>query len=645
MADGFLAVDKGWRITFANPAAERILEFSQDELLGRMLWEVPTAKVTPKMEAMFRLAAREHQAASFDIMLGGTGRMYQMRLVPCPDGCTLYLTDVTNTRRLEVEAEKTQRTAHERASRIARLNAELAKATTSQDVIDAVTRGILAPFGAMRLSVQVIEGDRLRRLGVPDSEGSQPRQAGAPEWDALESGRPHFFPSRADRVRHGYAPTLCQSTKEQAWAYLPLTSAGETFGICTVAFPTPRRLTDDEQALLNTTCSLFAQALDRARLYDAEHARSRTLQRSLLPRELPTLPSCTPAARYVPAGDGMDVGGDWYDVIPLSSGQVALVIGDVMGHGLAQVATMGRLRTAVHTLSDLELPPDEIITHLNDIVVEMGNDSYATCAYVVYDSASQSCSMAIAGHPPPALVHADGTVRFLPSPGDPPLGVAKMPFERVGFSSPGESVLVLYTDGLVESSTLDIDEGLSNLGDHLHEAFRTQEPASPERLCEILMSGLLPQKGRAVDDAALLVTQLHALPSENIASWPLDDSPTAAGEARSYVRGQLVEWGLNDLVPTTELLVSELVGNVVRHARGPMSLRLLLSDGLVCEVSDASPAMPRIRRSADTDEGGRGLQLITALTHRWGARYTQNGKCIWTEQLLDGGGGVTGAGW
>ncbi|MFD9002990.1 SpoIIE family protein phosphatase [Streptomyces sp. NPDC059582] len=644
MSDGFLAVDDDWHVTFANLAAERILGLSEEELFGRVLWELPTTRPAPRLEEQFRTAAREEGPASFDSMLWGSDRLYQVRLVPGPDGRTLYFTDVTETRRLEVEAERSERTASERAVRVAELNAELAKATTSQDVVDAVARRVLSPFGASGLLVRVIEGNRLQNVGaVGHARQFRPaldnrtRVPGDPEWDTITSGTPLFFSSQAEKSKHVPDELLLpEAADEQAWAYLPLTASGRTFGVCMVAFDHPRHLTDDERALLSTISALFAQALERARLYDFEHTRSRALQSSLLPRGLPTLPACTTAARYLPAGQGMDVGGDWYDVIPLSGGQVALVVGDVVGHGLPEAATMGRLRTAVHTLADLELPPDEIMSHLNDIVSGMGEESYVTCIYALYDSTSQVCSMARAGHPPPALVHPDGSVHFPYTSADPPLGVTKMPFEKVEVPVPDGSLLVLYTDGLVESSTREIDAGMTTLARLLGTAHDDGATADLEQLCDRLIDGLLPVDQLTADDSALLVAQLHALPAERIASWPLPDAAPAAGQARRHVREQLAAWDLPDLIPTTELLASELVGNVVRHARGPVRLRLLHSTKLICEVFDASPAMPRIRRSADTDEGGRGLQLITALTQHWGARYTPDGKCIWTEQSLNG---------
>ncbi|MEW1827190.1 SpoIIE family protein phosphatase [Streptomyces sp. NPDC088196] len=644
MSDGFLAVDDEWRITFANLEAERTLGLSEEELFGRLLWELPTVRNVPGLEDRCRKAAAEETPVGFDAQLEGTGRRHHLRLVPGPDGVTLYLTDVTEKRQHEEERRASELSAARRAVRMGELTAALAKATTSQDVVAAVARRVLPPFAAAGLLVQAIEGDRLHTVGAdgyPDAflatVDRRVRTPGEPGWDVIASGLPLFLSSVEEYATH--YPELAarpERAGKEAWAFLPLTASGHTFGVCVVAFDRARRLTDEERTLLTTISALVAQALERARLYDAEHTRSRELQRSLLPRALPELPACTAAARYLPAGQGMDVGGDWYDIIPLSGGQVALVVGDVMGHGLPEAATMGRLRTALHTLADLELPPDEIMSHLNELVAGMGEESYVTCLYALYDSTTQICSIAGAGHPPPAVVHPDGTVHFPELSADPPLGAAEPPFETVELKVPEGSLLVLYTDGLVESSKREMDEGMADLARLLSAAHRTESGAEAdlEDLCDTLTAGLLPAEHSTADDAALLVARLHALTSDKIASWPLPQDPRAAGQARRHVREQLRTWGLEDLTPTTELLASELVGNVVRHAKGPVSLRLLHGAELICEVFDGSLTMPRIRRATETDEGGRGLQLVTALSQRWGTRYTPTGKCIWTEQTL-----------
>ncbi|MEU4169184.1 SpoIIE family protein phosphatase [Streptomyces sp. NPDC026665] len=640
MSDAFLSVDDDWRITFANLEAERILGPSGEQLLGRDLWDLPALRDLPDLEERCRRGAAQATAGAFDITLADTGRRYDLRTVPVPGGLTVYFTDVTDRRRREAEQVAAVRAAAERASRTAELTSQLAAATTSADVVSAVAQRVLPPFGAQGMLVLVLEGRKLVHIGsvgytdaflrqMHGEDGRDLEDAG-PAGEAILTGEPRFYSSREEWVTAFPDADRLPPTGKDAWAFLPLTASGHTFGVCVIAFDTERHLTSEERTLLITISALVAHALERARLYEAELTRSEELQQALLPRGLPTVPEATAAARYLPAGQSLDVGGDWYDLIPLSAGQVALVVGDVMGHGLSEAATMGRLRTALHTLAALELPPDEIMGHLNDIVGGLGDHAYATCLFALYDSTDGSCTVVRAGHPPPLVVRPDGSTFFPEIAVNPPLGAAFPPFETTELELPPESLLVLYTDGLVESPRREIDEGMAQLAGLLGG-----EAGAPdlEDLCDTVVEGLLPG-GPSADDAALLIARLHHVADRQVASWALPEGPEAAGEARRHVREQLALWDLDDLVMTTELLASELVGNVIRHASGPIGLRLLCSGTLVCEVSDASLTMPRIRRATDTDEGGRGLQLVNALCERWGSRYTPEGKAIWTEQAL-----------
>jgi len=638
MSDGFLTLDHQWRITFLNEESERVLGSGQ-ELIGRLVWDLTALRI-PGLRALCEEAVARSAPTGLDILAPGTRRWCHLRLVPLPDGLAFFFTDIHEKRMRESEREAAARAQADRAARIGELTAALAKAISSQGVVDAVARHVLPPFGAAGLMMQVIEDERTRvvgSVGYPqefiDRIDNLPVSGRTAVTDALFTRTPQFFSSpREYAARYPALADQPAAGGKQAWAFLPLIASDHPVGVCVISFGQPRRFTGEERTLLVAISGLVAHALERARLFDAEHIRAQELQRGLLPRALPPLPACTSAARYLPAQQGMDVGGDWYDIIPLSGDRVALVIGDVMGHGLPEAATMGRLRTAVHTLADLELPPDEILAHLNDIVSELGDDSYATCLYGVYDPTTGVCAFGSAGHPPPAVVHPDGTVAFPEMASDPPLGAADPPFESVALTLPEDSLLVLYTDGLIESASRDIDAGMALLA----QLLGGDQVVDLDLLCEKLTAGLLPAQQQSADDAALLVVRVHRLPPDSVAAWPLTAEPQAAGEARKLVRQQLAVWGLDDLAMTTELLVSELVGNVVRHAKGPVLLRLLRSRTLICEVSDGSLTTPRIRRASETDEGGRGLQLVAALSQRWGARYTPTGKCIWTEQALTG---------
>lgn len=649
MSDGFVVLDGESRIMYANAEAERLFR-SPGGLSGRVLGEAVPETDALGLAGRLRETAAAGVPAGFDVRWPGTRRSYHLRLVPVPAGVTVYIADVTEQRMREEARAAAVRAAAVRAARIAELTATLAQALTVRDVVDAVAARVLASFGATALIVQARDGDRLRTVGTVGYSREALDSLGTPRLpEGPTPGKPfaaHTFVASGDELAAlGRSAGFRDCGRLNAWAFLPLIASGHAVGSCVIAWDRPRRFSGEERALLTALSGLVAQALERARLYDLAHTRAHELQRGLLPRVLPSLSAVAAAARYLPAGDDAEVGGDWYDVIRLSSDRVAIVIGDVMGHGLSEAATMGRLRTAIRTLADLDIPPSELLAHLNDLVSGLGDDFYATCLYAVYDPTTRICTFARAGHPPPAIVAPDGTVTFPDLASAPPLGAATPPFDTVDMGLPDGSILVLYTDGLVAATGLDIDDGRARLAGVLTAAVAPPMPAAAgddggaacaglEDLCDALTAALVPARRRGSDDAALLVARTHGLASQDIASWPLPDSAIAAGQARDYVRGQLGKWGLDELVMTTELLVSELVGNVVRHARGPVRLRLLRGTALTCEVSDGSQSTPRIRRAAETDEGGRGLQLVAAMSHRWGARPTATGKCIWTEQLL-----------
>ncbi|MFJ5156777.1 SpoIIE family protein phosphatase, partial [Streptomyces sp. NPDC088353] len=572
----------------------------------------------------------------------------------------LTAADVTESRARAAERAAAERAAAERIARVTELTTALAQALTMRDVVAAIAAWVLPPFNASGLVIQIIEGRVIRVAGsVGYSRAFLDKIDGtavttvSPVSEVYHSGKPAFIGSAEEYVaRYPLMSGLPSAAGKAAWAFLPLIVSGRCIGCCVISFAESRLLNGEEQTLLTALSGLMAQAIERARLYDTEHTRAKELQRGLLPRALPSLRFVDTAARYLPASEGIDVGGDWYDVIPLSGARVALVVGDVMGHGLPEAATMGRLRTAVRTLADLEFPPAELLNRLNDLVNDLGENFYATCLYAVYDPVSATCTFACAGHPPPAIVRPGQPVKFSDCSPDPPLGAARPPFETSEIDLPEGSLLVLYTDGLVDAATGDIDDGMNDLARVLSSAVLGSglQPSagtarrgggrtgcgneSLARLCDDVLAGVLPDRQLTDDDVALLIARMHAVNPEDVAAWPLSDGPIAAGEAREHVRDQLARWDVDALTMAAELLVSELVGNAVRHAKGPIGLRLLRGERLICEVSDSSLTTPRIRHASETDEGGRGLQLVAALSDRWGARYTSAGKCIWTEQQM-----------
>ncbi|MYW19300.1 SpoIIE family protein phosphatase, partial [Streptomyces sp. SID2955] len=328
-------------------------------------------------------------------------------------------------------------------------------------------------------------------------------------------------------------------------------------------------------------------------------------------------------------------GGDWFDVIPLSGGRVGLVVGDVVGHGIQSSATMGRLRTAVRTLADVDLPPDELLTHLDDLVTHLAGDGSgeeiaelgATCLYAVYDPISRRLSLAAAGHPPPAVILPDGTAELVPMTAGPPLGVGGLPFEATERELPEGSVVALFTDGLIDYR----DQDLDGAADELLRAFRA--PAgSLDTLCDNVLNAVLPDPPG--DDVALLLARTRALGADRVATWDVPPDPAEVAVVRQAATEQLAAWGLAEASFVTELVVSELVTNAIRYGEAPIQLRLIRDRALICEVADASSTSPHLRRAHAYDEGGRGLLLVAQLTQRWGSRQTAAGKTIWAEQPL-----------
>ncbi|SHH30559.1 ATP-binding SpoIIE family protein phosphatase [Streptomyces sp. 3214.6] len=421
----------------------------------------------------------------------------------------------------------------------------------------------------------------------------------------------------------------------------PLRARGVTLGLAVFCrHRTPEPFDQEDLRLAEELADRAAVYVDNARRYTRERRIALALQGHLLPHGGPCPAAVEVASRYLPADPDSGIGGDWFDVIPLSGARVALVVGDVVGRGIQASATMGRLSTAVRTLADVDLSPDELLTQLDDLVLRMdreetpegtaqtadetGGEVGATCLYAVYDPISRRCSMARAGHPVPALATPDGAVKFLDIPAGPPLGLGGLPFEVAEFDVPEGSVLAFYTDGLVEGIDRDMDTGRTVLRDVLARTDR-----SLEGMCDRALDSLLP--GRRTDDAALLLARTNSLGVEKVATWELVSDPALVGHARELARDRLTDWHLEDAAFIAELVVSELVTNSIRYGHPPVYLRLIRDTTLICEVSDASSTAPHLRRARMFDEGGRGLLIVAQLAERWGCRHTRTGKTIWAE--------------
>jgi serine phosphatase RsbU (regulator of sigma subunit)/anti-sigma regulatory factor (Ser/Thr protein kinase) len=488
-----------------------------------------------------------------------------------------------------------------------------------------------------RLAVAYDDGDPSWDAAFPTGEILR-YPPGTPYTEAMATGRPVRLKLGNDQAAQIATSWLrrpvARLLANKSMLLLPLAARDVTLGFLVCTRREAHRSFDAYDTEIGLEfASRAAIFIDNARRYSRERATAVTLQRSLLPTGLSAPSSVEVRHRYLPGSKLIEVGGDWYESIALPGARVALVVGDVAGHGVRAAVTMGRLRTAIHTLAMLELSPAETLQQLNELMGDLGarEPHFATCVYAVYDAVSGMMEVASAGHLPPLLVSPDGGNKFIQITPSPPLGIGSGSVQSTFVQVADGSLLVLYTDGLVENRTQDIDVGLRLLSG----IFGPGAAARPlEDLCRSTLAGVYSDQQR--DDIALLMARLTRIPAENHVSWTLPAELTSARRARGLIRRPLTRWGLSGLTGVTELLVSELVTNSVRYAQGTIGLRLVLEGGLVIEVTDDSAALPRLRHPDDEDERGRGLQVISQLAHRWGARRTATGKVVWCELPLPG---------
>ncbi|MFF4695018.1 SpoIIE family protein phosphatase [Streptomyces chattanoogensis] len=650
--EGVLIVGHDGRLLLANDEARRLLDLPADAE-GRHVGDLGLDPRTAELLASDRTATDEVHLAQ-DRLLALNKRSTARH--GAHQGSVVTLRDTTELRWLSGRAEVARerlRLLYDAGVRIgSTLNVERTSEELAQVAVprfaDIVTVQLLDPV--LKGEEPTVAGTELRRTAIAGLAADHPLYPvgelipfvpGTPMATSLDQGRSVVEPDLAGSSGwRSQDPERARRILEHgvhSLAVVPLRARGVVLGLVDFWRSGSSPPFDDEDlSFAEELAGRAAVGLDNARRYTRERTMAMTLQRSLMPRGLPDQDALEVAHRYLPAQAG--VGGDWFDVIPLPGARVALVIGDVVGHGLHAAATMGRLRIAVHNFSALDLSPDELLRHLDELVTRIDVQDEdtesgpaitgATCLYVVYDSVSGRVTVATAGHLPPAVAHPDGRVEFLEPPVSPPLGLGTgLPFETVELSLPEGSRLVLYTDGLVENRSRDLDVGLDALRAALAGPDRT-----PDDTCATVMQSLLP--ARAADDVALLVARTRRLDPAHVAEWDVARDPAAVGPVRNDCVRQLADWGLQDIAFGTELILSELITNAIRYGAEPIHVRLLHTRTLICEVSDGSSTSPHIRQAKDTDEEGRGLFLVAQFAEHWGTRYSPRGKTIWAAQAV-----------
>ncbi|MEU6159291.1 SpoIIE family protein phosphatase [Streptomyces sp. NPDC047130] len=579
-----------------------------------------------------------------------------------PSGAAAVFTDVTG----QFVARQRLTLLHDVAHRLG----QSLDVTRNAEELASVLVPDFADHACVDLSDTVLEGGDaarlepgtvLRRAAVATAAGPWPAEVLPPggtrrvrdvESEALAAGTPVVVPDAADPAdtgpvdREGTQPLFPAPAASAVFA--PLLARGHAFGVLGLwRGPDRQPYSEADVPLVEVIASRAALSLDNARRYRRERDTVETLQRSLLPAPDARMSAAETAGVYAPAHTPAGTGGSWYDVVRLSGTRIALVAGKVVGHGVHAAAAMGRLRSAVHALADLDLEPAELLTHLDDMVARLGENDRsegpsvagglrgATCLYITYDPVTGECHAASAGNPGPVLARRQASPvpetvvrpgrRLGSGDGSEPYAAAQLVLQ------PGD-VLVLHSGPPAGAEQETAPERRRSQDSALAAASGDTPLAS---IAEDLLRDL--HRTPRPEDVALLLARVDRIPPERTAYWEFRAELDQASRARELATAKLAEWGLDDMAFTTELIVSEMVTNAIRHAGGPIGLRLVRDDRLVCEVSDPSQAQPHLRRARMSDEGGRGLFLIAQLADRWGSRYTAGGKTIWTEQNYPSG--------
>lgn len=502
------------------------------------------------------------------------------------------------------------------------------------EVIDDVIRGEEPPLAPVDHEVPLRRAAFKGVLSAHRVGGVRRLPDGTPFSRVLHDLRPRLVPVTADSAWLWADPARANAiavSDAHSLIVAPLAVRGQALGV--VSFYRHRDeepFDEDDIALASDVCAHSALCVDNARRFTRERTIAATVKRRLLPQR-PTVPSTLDVSQMHITGPGG--GGAWFDVIELAGGRTLLVLGDVGGRGVATAATMGQLRTVIHALAALDLEPDELMARLNDTAVRLAEERTrlpsgdplnrepltAGCLIAVYDAVDHTCTMVRAGLSEPYLVLPGGEGASVAAPGGPVLaGPDHAPFPATAFPMPAGSVLAVGNEDLPSSGLALralLREGVARPLDELADdlAYRLRDRHETEKL--------------------VLLARARGLPPDRVLTVPLAEDLSSVPAARSAVRGQLSEWDVDaDAAFTTELIVSELVANAVRHGAPPFRLRLILDERLTCEVRDASTSVPHLKHARQIDEDGRGLFIIASVADSWGVRYHPLGKTVWARQ-------------
>ncbi|MFD4786906.1 SpoIIE family protein phosphatase [Streptomyces sp. NPDC058459] len=645
---GLFVFDSERKVTRYNPSGRGVRHLAAEDVLGHDAEDFATGFEPGELRALMDEALAGGAPLRRRLVRGvspsGPRRTFtvEVSFFPLPDshegapGLVGVIEDVTE-----------RQAAADRLAVLSTVHRTVGTTLDARTTSDELTRALVPAF-ADAAGVDLLDdgpasgplssGVPLRRISFAPAHIATARKEGdsrpfpfpTPYTQALNDTEARIVPVTPDAPWLVTAPDMSAPLLDanmHSMIVAPLRVRDTVLGLLTLY----RHRTDPfEEADLDVARQAAATAaahLDNARSYRREHAVASTLQRKLQPSTTPRLSAVETAHMYLPES----AGGDWYDVIPLSGARVALVVGDVAGHGIEAAATMGQLRIALRTLALQDLETDELLTHLDEVAAQLVDapaTHVATCAVTVYNPVSRRCAMVRAGHPAPVIIDPAGSPVTVDVPLGPPLGAGGgRVFTPAVIDLPAGCLLALYSNGLLGARGHDPAVARRRLEQTL------ASPARPLReLCDDAVYRMAPSRD---DDAVLLLARTRTLPEENVADWTLPAEPSVVHMARRLVGRQLAAWHLGEAAYTTGLIVSELVTNAIRYGTGPVRLRLIHDSGrLLTEVTDANSTSPHLRHACDSDEGGRGLYIVMSLSTRWGVRHSHQDKTIWAEQRL-----------
>ncbi|MYS19369.1 Serine phosphatase RsbU, regulator of sigma subunit [Streptomyces sp. DvalAA-14] len=659
---GIEVYDTDLRVLRANPAILRMRAMPAERVVGAELTDLDASiPISPVIRKAVDSGATvfDHAVAAYTQADPEHLHHYEVTAYPLHDasgrsnGAAAVIHDVTEGERRQGDLDLLSR-ARDRIGRT------LDPLVTAQELADVSVPGF-ADAVAVDLLESVLAGEApvgpvtsrlpMRRAAFKGREGqygaypvgSASSYVSPTPWtQALADLRPRLVGSvltsggwlHHDRVRQEF---IARSGVHSI-IVTPLTVHGLVIGLASyyrdASRPDP--FDDEDLSLAEELAARSALFMDNARRFTREHTVATELQRSLLPRNPPQTAAAVTSQCYLPGR----YGAHWFDVLPLSSSRVGLVIGYVHGEDLQASVAMGRLRTATSTLASMDLPPNELLMHLDDVAQKLAREQdedpatlhrsrppfTATCLYLTYDPLSHRCAVAAAGHDGPLITSPEGSVGEIEVPRGLPLGQGA-PYEQLSTELRVGSLLTFYSDSVASRYPAEAGNRLSRLRDVVAD-----QSADPQEICDRATYRVL--RDTPQDGAVLLVARIRELDPDRVASWTFPCEALSVREARRSARDRLARWGLEDNIPATDLIVSELATNVVRHAGGPIHLQLIFDRTLTVEVSDDASSAPHLQHARLQDESGRGLFLVASVAREWGTRYGEAGKTIWAEQDL-----------